>query len=237
VVAVSYFAASVVPGAMAFRIFQDMRGVQATYRITPKTTTELARAVTQTDDVIYLVDATAVDAPEVEKNIFGVITIDGERIMYRSRDLATNSISSLLRGTAGTGNAPHSQGATVYNLGRSNLLPAQFQDYIVSNSFMADGSTTAFVATDIDVGQLDSTSIEEAVEVYVGGIRVTVGYTITADNPVAIEFDVAPPTGVDVTILVRRGHTWYAPGVGTPSDGRPLQETNTQAARFLRGLT
>ena len=47
--------------------------------------------------------------------------------------------------------------------------------------------------------------------------------------------DIAPPAGVEVTILVRRGVTWYAPGVDTPSDGRPLQVTDTQAARFLRG--
>jgi hypothetical protein len=35
--------------------------------------------------------------------------------------------------------------------------------------------------------------------------------------------------------LVRRGVTWYAPGAGTPSNGIALQQTNTQAARFLRG--
>jgi hypothetical protein len=38
-------------------------------------------------------------------------------------------------------------------------------------------------------------------------------------------------------LLVRRGVTWYAPWIaGTPSNGEPLQITNTAAARFLRGL-
>jgi len=46
----------------------------------------------------------------------------------------------------------------------------------------------------------------------------------------------APDAGVEVTILVRQGVTWYEPGVGTASDGIALQDTNTQAARFLRGL-
>ena len=64
-------------------------------------------------------------------------------------------------------------------------------------------------------------------------------------SPLAVEFIVdgtayppltPPPDGVEVTILQRRGVTWYAPGVDTPSDGVALQETNTQAARFLRGL-
>jgi hypothetical protein len=50
-----------------------------------------------------------------------------------------------------------------------------------------------------------------------------------------VEFDTAPPEGVQVTILVRRGVSWYAPGINTPSNGVALQDTETQAARFLRG--
>jgi hypothetical protein len=49
-------------------------------------------------------------------------------------------------------------------------------------------------------------------------------------------FNVAPTAGLGITILVRRGVTWYAPGAGTPSDGVALQDTETQAARFLRGM-
>jgi hypothetical protein len=45
-----------------------------------------------------------------------------------------------------------------------------------------------------------------------------------------------PPEGVEVTILIRRGVTWYEPGVNTASNGVALQDTNTRAARFLRGL-
>ena len=44
-----------------------------------------------------------------------------------------------------------------------------------------------------------------------------------------------PAAGAEVTILVRQGSTWYAPGNGTASDGIALQDTQTQAARFLRG--
>jgi hypothetical protein len=43
VVMITEFTNSVAPEAMAFRIFQDMRGVQATYRITPATTTYLVQ--------------------------------------------------------------------------------------------------------------------------------------------------------------------------------------------------
>ena len=237
IVMVTEFTESVVSEAMAFRIFQDMRGVQATYRITPSTTTTLAQPLAQTDDIIYVVNAGALSNPDVAANIWGVLTINGERIMYRERDTVTNTVSSLLRGTAGTAAASHDVGALVYDMGRGNLLPDQFQNYIVSNSTLADGSTITYTAVDINLGTAeDSTNLEEAVEVYVGGTLVTSGYTIDSDNPVSITFTTAPASGSEVTILVRRGVTWYAPGLDTPSNGVALQDTNTQAARFLRGL-
>ena len=46
----------------------------------------------------------------------------------------------------------------------------------------------------------------------------------------------APAAGSEVTILVRRGFSWYQPGATTASDGIALQDTDTVAARFLRGL-
>jgi hypothetical protein len=236
VVMVTQLTESTVPNAMAFRIFQDMRGVQATYRITDATTTALAQPLSSADDIVYVVDAGALDQPALANNIWGVLTVGGERIMYRERNTTNNTVSGLLRGTAGTAIADHAVDAVVYNLGRGNLMPEEFQNYINSNSFMADGTTTLFVATDVDVDNEDSTTIDEAVEVYVGGIRQTAGYTIVGSGPVQIEFDTAPTSGYEVTILVRRGVNWYEPGAGTPSNGVALQDTNTEAARFLRGL-
>jgi hypothetical protein len=57
VVMITQFTNAVVPEAMAFRIFQDMRGVQATYRITADTTTTITAAVAITDDIIYVANA------------------------------------------------------------------------------------------------------------------------------------------------------------------------------------
>jgi len=235
VVMVTEFTNSVAPEAMAFRIFQDMRGVQATYRITPATTTYLTQDLSDTDDTIHVFDASALNIPNLPNNIWGLLTINGERIMYRNLNLEANTVSGLRRGTAGTGAADHTIGADVYNISRGNLLPVQYQNYILSTSELANGTQTEFIASNIDLDNEDSTTIDEAVEVYVGGILVTSGYSITLDNPVVVVFDTAPPAGVEVTILVRQGVTWYAPGVGTPSNGVALQDTNTQAARFLRG--
>jgi hypothetical protein len=256
VMVIEEFTNSVVPDAMAFRIFQDMRGVQATYRITDATTTMLAQDLSSTADIAYVVDAGRLSDPDLEMGIFGIVTIDGERIMYRARDIATNTISGLIRGTAGTGASTHITDTSVYDMGRGNLLPLQFQDYIVSDSSMGDDSTTIFYAPSIAFADFaDSTVETAAVEVYVGGMRQYAYsdtsavsqycYFVTDYDPLAIEFVVddsvfppltAPAAGSEVTILVRHGVTWYEQGVDTASDGIALQDTETQAARFLRGL-
>jgi hypothetical protein len=156
----------------------------------------------------------------------------------------------LQRGTAGTAAAAHIIGAEVYDIGSGNLLNQIYQDYIVKDSGMGDGTTAVFYAPNIDIADFgdSSTIYVESIEVYVGGIR-QYNYSDTTANseyrwivslfdPLTIEFIVdgtysAPAAGSEVTILQRRGATWYAPGAGTPSNGEPLQETDTVAARFL----
>jgi hypothetical protein len=245
VIVITEFTNSVAPEAMAFRIFQDMRGVQATYRITPATTTYLVEPLAADDDIAYVHNASALNEPDLANNVWGLLTVNGERIMYRNRDTVANTVSGLRRGTAGTAAADHLVDAEVYNISRGNLLPIQYQNYVVSNlendtavyPILGDGTNTIFVAEYVDVNNLDdSTTMEEAVEVYIGGTLQPSGYNIIDSGPmVTVEFDTAPADGVQVTILVRRGVTWYAPGAGTPSNGVALQDTETRAARFLRG--
>jgi hypothetical protein len=313
VVMITEFTNSVAPDAMAFRIFQDMRGVQATYRITSSTTTYLTEPLAADDDTIYVYNAAALNEPDLANNIWGLLTIDGERIMYRERDLANNKVSGLRRGTAGTGAADHAVGTNVYNISRGNLLPTQFQNYIDSDSVIANGTDVEFSAANVDndegfsslpydagnitgePGSYDFGLINlDEIEVYVGGIKqsehfigdgstvtfalsgivaladsvVTINgvvqtdgvnysitktaltfvvapaaesvvqvssYTLDDGSTAKIVFETAPTKGLEVTILVRHGVTWYAPGAGTASNGVALQDTNTQAARFLRG--
>jgi hypothetical protein len=243
---VTEFTDSIVPEAAAFRIFQDMRGVQATYRMTPATTTKLAQDLSATADTIYVLNAGALTEPDLPAGVFGVITIGGERIMYRNRDVANNTVSGLRRGTAGTAAAPHYVGDMVYDLGRGNLLDENYQDYVVKDTSMGDGTTTIFYAPNIDVSDFgdSSTIYVESIEVYVGGIRQynvnqtsadsQYRYFVTDFAPLAIEFDgLAPAAGSEVTILQRRGVTWYQQGTNTASNGVALQETDTVAARFL----
>ena len=159
--------------------------------------------------------------------------------MYRHRDIVANTVSGLLRGTAGTAIASHAVNTYVYDIGRSNLMPDTCQNYIISNVTyplisgvnLGDGVTTIFTATKIDISQEDSTIRDETVEIYIGGERIQTGYTITADNPVTVVFTTPPPVGTEVTILVNRAHSWY--NTATPT--LPLSETDTICARFLQG--
>jgi len=259
VLMVSSMTDTVVPEAMEFRIFQDMRGVQATYRMTPSTTTFLTEQVTALADVIYVDDASTLSQPDFAANIWGVVTIDGERIMYRDINTSNNTISSLLRGTAGTAAASHASGAIVYDMGRGNLLPQAYQNYVESNSFLADGMTTTFLAENVFVAQSGAIPYDyqpydtvdfppdgydygagnpsNFVEVYVGGSLQSGNYTFNSYRPVSITFNTAPAAGLEVTILAKFAVNWYQKGEFTASDGVPLQETNTGPARFLRGLS
>ena len=251
---VTEFTNSVVPDAVEFRIFQDMRGVQATYRMTTATTTVLVQDLSATADIIYVDNAAALSEPDLPGGVFGLITIGGERIMYRSRDTVANTVSGLMRGTAGTAANSHYVDDTVYDIGRGNLLSSTYQDYIVSDSTLADGSTTLYYAPSINISDFgDSSSMyTESIEVYVGGQRQynysqtqatsQYRYIVTDFGPLAIEFIVdndpatpllPPAAGSEVTILQRRALSWYEPGATTASNGVALQETDTQAARFL----
>jgi hypothetical protein len=141
---------------LSFRIFQDMRGVQADYRITPDTTTAATNAVAQDDDVIEVDNIGALSTPDFAANIWGVVTINGERIMYRDIDILNNTISGLLRGTGGTAAAAHAAGSIVYNMSRVNLLPAQYENYYVTDNFMANGTQTVFTVPNITLTYEDA---------------------------------------------------------------------------------
>ena len=234
VVVAQLFTDSVVPEAMEFRIFQDMRGVQATYRMTPSTTTTLAQPLLKNQDIIYVNDAGALTEPNLNANVWGIITINGERIMYRVLDLETNTVSSLMRGTAGTAAADHAVDSIVYNIGQGNLAPVEYQDRIVYTNTLADGSTTTFTANNIDLSELTLSFAEQAILVYVAGLRANTGYTVDSVAPATITFDTAPTAGYEVSIRVRQGLGWYGPGV-SEFDGQALQVTQTDAARFFRG--
>lgn len=236
VVVATMFTSFTVPEAMAFRIFQDMRGIQTTYRILPTTTTELAEPCYYDDDYIKVVNALACGAPDLNQNAWGVVTIGGERIMYRYRDVNTNTLSGLLRGTAGTAAADHARGDEVISMGRESILLQGYEDMLVHTDTVANGSQTTFTAPNVNITSIDSTEYAEALIVLVGGVPVPpTQYILNSPNPVSVTLFDTPRQGLIVTIGVMRSLSWYQPGPDTPSNGVPLQFQETVAGRFLRG--
>jgi hypothetical protein len=235
VVVITEMTDSVTPEAMAFRIFQDMRNIQLTYRITSQSTTTLAAELAADDDIIQVTDVNKLETPDPAQNILGAITINGERITYRGIDLINNTLTGCRRGTAGTAATDHAQESVVYDIGIGNLLDSRYQNRAVQSQFIGDGSTTRYTS-DINLSYYADSSgfIETAVRVYVGG-SLTDDYFISNYDPLRIDFDNPPPDGQLIVVEITQGQSWYQPGINTPSDGQALQETDTFAARFLRG--
>jgi hypothetical protein len=224
----------VAPDAIAFRIFQDMRGLQTTYRITTDSTTILTSAVSENDDIIYLEDANALSAPVVTENILGICTINGERITYRFRDTVNNTISGLMRGTAGTAASSHAVGAEVYDMSNGNALPPQYQNAFRNAVYYSNGTQVQYgLNVILDPSVLEDSTVKDlkdAVVVTVGGTLLPKSnYTVNSIAPVLVTLDTAPPVGVEIIVAVEQTEDWYTiPGV-------PLQLQPSEAGKFIRG--
>jgi hypothetical protein len=191
--------------------------------------------------------------------IFGQITIDGERITYRERDLAANTLSGLRRGAFGTGAADHAVATEVYDIGSGNALASEYQDRVVSDTTVTDGSTAEFVAPSIRIQDFgDSSSIYvETIQVFVGGAeqlpvsRLVDGVTCDFpfivtdaggdDTDLTIELVLPgdplltpnpPPADQEVRIQQRVGAWWYDVSTAAAQQ-QSLQENASPAARFL----
>jgi hypothetical protein len=205
VVAITSFTQTVVPEAIEFRIFQDMLGVQKIYRILPDTSTVLTQALTATDDVIHVRNAKNLDEPNLDNNIFGQITINGERITYRERDDWANTVSGLRRGTAGTGADSHAVDAAVLSIGRGELLPSQYQQNILEQTFLADGSTTTYDAEFGYVNEID-VYLGGSIQCYVGptiGTLVEIpqeDFTIISVDPITVQLNFVPAAGLQFRV-------------------------------------
>lgn len=71
-------------------------------RLADAYSTKLSVALNLTDDVIYVEDASKLSAPNAFLAIPGVIFVNGERIVYYTVNLLTNTLGQLRRGTLGT---------------------------------------------------------------------------------------------------------------------------------------
>jgi hypothetical protein len=115
---------------IAYRMFSNMMREESYLRIADAHATTLASNLAITDTTIVVADASKLTAPFIDTvglgqiAIPGVIFINGERITYYTRNLLTNTLGQIRRGTQGTGTpALYTAGTLITDGSIDQLVP------------------------------------------------------------------------------------------------------------------
>jgi hypothetical protein len=226
---VMYFALDTAVGATGFRIFKDMMNRSFYKRISKTSTTKLALDMTAGTQTITVEDASVLPTPDASSNTPGVVFIDKERIEYFTK--SSNTLGQLRRGTLGTGIKEHGSGTEVVDASGTQTIP--YADTVYTNTFTGDGSTVTFA-----LSQAPSSASE--LDIFIGGQRLlltsedgsTINYSVDGSTT-AVTLSTAPASGTQVKILHKKGQVWYTALDGNPADGKGLQASTTQQAKFI----
>ena len=235
---VMYFALDQAVGATGFRIFKDMLNRTFYKRISKNATSEIADDVVEGSKEIQVKDGTKLSEPQIVYSVDGstvryivpgVIFVDKERIEYFTK--SGDTLGQLRRGTLGTGIKAHSSGAEVVDASGTQTIP--YADTIHTNTFTGDGSTVEFA-----LSQTPSSASE--LDIFIGGQRLlltsedgsTINYSVDGSTT-AVTLSTAPASGTQIKILHKKGQVWYTGQDGNPSNGKGLQASTTQQARFI----
>ena len=226
---VMYFALESATGATGFRIFKDMMNRTFYKRISKTSTTKLTLDMTAGTPTITVEDASVLPTPNASSNTPGVIFIDKERIEYFTK--SGNTLGQLRRGTLGTGIKGHGSGTEVVDASGTQTIP--YADTVHTNTFTGDGSTLTFA-----LSQTPSSASE--LDIFIGGQRLlltsedgsTINYSVDGSTT-AVTLSTVPASGTQIKILHKRGQVWYTALDGNPADGKGLQASTTQQAKFI----
>jgi hypothetical protein len=224
---VMYFALDSATGATGFRIFKDMMNRTFYKRISKNATTKLTLDMTEGTQTITVEDASVLQTPNASANVPGVIFIDKERIEYFTK--SSNTLGQLRRGTLGTGIKEHGSGTEVVDASGTQTIP--YADTVYTNTFTGDGSTATFT-----LSQAPSSASE--LDIFIGGQRLlltsedgsTINYSVSGAD---VTLSTAPADGTQIKILHKKGQVWYTAKDGNPADGKGLQASTTQQAKFI----
>jgi hypothetical protein len=227
---VMYFAVVSATNATGFRIFKDMLNRTFFKRISADNTTTLAAALADDATAITVADGSVLASPP-GGSVPAVIFIDKERIEYFIKSGST--LSQLRRGTLGTGIRTHAAGTQVVDASGSETVP--YAETVYTKTSMGDGSTKMFPTT-------IAAATPYELDVFVGGRRLpymsedgsTVNYTVDGSTANVV-LTSTPAADVQVKIVQKRGVVWYTPGAGTAADGKGLQKSTTNQAKFIAG--
>jgi hypothetical protein len=230
---VMYFESDLAIGSVGYRIFKDMLNRTFYKRISQKHTTKLTTALLSTDKTISVENADVLNPVDGTSLEPGVIFIDKERIEYFTK--TGNTLGQLRRGTLGTGMKDHASGERVVDASAQQTVPYADTNYI--KTYLGNGSQTAFLS-------YNAVSSPSEVDVFVGGKRLlhlnddsSSNYSVSTWDGSSgnIVLTQVPADRVQVKIIQKKGKVWSAPGVGTASDGKGLQNTTTEQGKFIAG--
>jgi len=227
---IMYFAVESATNATGFRIFKDMLNRTFFKRISADNTTTLAAALAEDATSITVADGSVLASPP-GGSVPGVIFIDKERIEYFIK--SGDTLSQLRRGTLGTGIRTHAAGTQIVDASGSQTVP--YAETIYTKTSMGDGSTNMFPTT-------IAAATPHELDVFVGGRRLpymsedgsTTNYTVDGSTS-GVFLSNIPETDVQVKIVQKRGRVWYTAGSGTAANGKGLQKSTTNQAKFIAG--
>ena len=226
---VMYFAVDSAVNATGFRIFKDMLNRTFYKRISKTATTTLTQDMTEGTQTITVKNGDVLPTPNAANNIPGVVFIDKERIEYFTK--SSNTLGQLRRGTLGTGIKEHGSGTEVVDASGTQTIP--YADTVYTNTFTGDGSTVIFA-----LSQAPASASE--LDIFIGGQRLlltsedgsTINYSVDGSTT-AVTLSSAPASGTQIKILHKKGQVWYTAKDGNPADGKGLQASTTQPAKFI----
>ena len=126
VIVVTHISENAIKPSVGFRIFKDMNDNVEYLRLCKDATTSVTTQAVVTDTKIYVEDASLLPLVSPDSEFPGVVFIGGERITYWEISLEDNYITSLRRGTMGTGIVQTiTPGFLVVDGGRDQFLPAE----------------------------------------------------------------------------------------------------------------
>ena len=235
---VMYFALDSAVGATGFRIFKDMLNRTFYKRINQNNTTEITTELVPEATTIEVRDGTKL--PEVTGTIPGVIFVDKERIEYFIKNGAT--LSQLRRGTLGTGIKVHGSGTKVVDASGTQTIP--YADSVYADTFTGNGSSGQVLALSQTLtSTLNQSSTAtgipaDQIDIFIGGQRLlmvsedgsTINYSVTGSN---VTLSAAVATGTQIKILHKKGQVWYTAKDGNPANGKGLQGSTSQQAKFI----
>jgi len=176
---------------------------------------------------ITVEDASVLPTPNASSNTPGVIFIDKERIEYFTK--SGNTLGQLRRGTLGTGIKGHGSGTEVVDASGTQTIP--YADTVHTNTFISDGSTVTFALS-------QAPSFATELDIFIGGQRLlltsedgsTINYSVSGS---AVTLTTIPASGTQIKILHKKGQVWYTALDGNPADGKGLQASTSQQAKFI----